>query len=165
MTPTADQLLAHAATFIGVHETPPGSNRGPQIDKWERRAQKISGEPWCACFAWCMLDDLGLMLPIPYPAAVGSWVEWCRGQGLLRKRPYRGMPVSFSWAGATPTPSDHVGFVEKVLALPRNRPKTPQLSGKYWLLTLEGNAGDAVRHQLRWVDPAAVAFMDVLRGG
>lgn len=157
-----DVLLNHAATFFGTIETPPGSNRGRLIDAWEYRAAKIQGEPWCACFAWCMLDDLGVTLPIRYPAAVGSWVDWARANGRLRTRPFRGMAVSYSWHGKTPHPDDHIGFVKKVTALPKLRPTKPYLSWRYGITTIEGNTGDGVRERKRWVDPAAVAFMDVL---
>lgn len=152
-----DKLLAHAATFIGVHEEPPGSNRGKQIDKWEQRAQKIKGEPWCACFGWCMYADVGVKVPVQFPASAGSWVDWATQNNRLRKRPFRGMAVSYSWEGTTPRPADHFGIVEKVLALPRLPGRT-----RYWIRTIEGNTGDAVRRRWRWVDPSAVAFMDVL---
>ncbi len=153
---TPDQLLAHAASFIGVSEHPPGSNRGVQIDKWEKRAQNIQGQPWCACFGWCMYDDAGIKVPVQYPASAGSWVDWAKANGRLRTRPFRGMAVSYSWGGSTPRPSDHFGLVEKVLALPKIG------RSRYWVRTIEGNTGDAVQRRWRWVDPSTVAFMDVL---
>ena len=155
MSRSPDVLLMHAASFIGVSEIAP--NRGPQIDKWEWRAQKIRGQPWCACYAWSMLDDIGIKLPIQFPAAVGSWVDWAKANGRLRTRPFKGMAVSYSWGGSTPRPSDHIGFVEKVLAL-------PHLPGRsrYWIKTIEGNSADAVKRNWRWVDPSTVAFIDVL---
>src|SRR5262245_23990400 len=51
----------HAATFLGVVERPPNSNRGePQPNKWQQRVYGSAGVPWCACFSTCMVWDAGV---------------------------------------------------------------------------------------------------------
>jgi hypothetical protein len=42
-----------------VNESPPNSNRGPEIDKWNQRVAGYTGAPWCASFATCMAWDAG----------------------------------------------------------------------------------------------------------
>jgi hypothetical protein len=51
----------HAATFLGVAENPPNSNRGnPEPDKWQQRVYGSAGVPWCACFSTSMVWDAGV---------------------------------------------------------------------------------------------------------
>jgi hypothetical protein len=87
---------------------------------------------------------------------VAGWVDWARKRGYLQKRPFLGDLVAYSWDGATNTPNDHIGFVEKVLALP-----WPRNGRRYYIRTVEGNVSDAVKRKWRWVDPATVAFIRV----
>jgi hypothetical protein len=51
--------VANARRYLGTSESPAGSNRGPQIDKWCQRVYGGTGVPWCACFATCMAWDAG----------------------------------------------------------------------------------------------------------
>lgn len=156
--PTAVRLraLKHAANYVGwVYEIPDGSNEGPFITKWQERAANVSGIPWCACFMWCMFDDVGRRVPVRYPAAVASWVDYADQTGDRVKRPYRGDLVAYSWNGRTNHPSDHIGIVERVLALAI--PRRP----RFLIRTVEGNVGNAVRRKWRWVDPGSVAFIRI----
>ncbi len=159
MTRVPSRLLAlnNARKWVGTGEHPPGSNHGPQVDRWQRRAAGATGFPWCACFLWCMFDDAGRKLQIQFPASVLSWVETAvPGTPFHRvSRPLRGDVVAYSWDGHTPRPDDHIGIVEKVLALPRMGRK------RYWIKTVEGNTGDAVRRRWRWVDPRDVVFLRI----
>lgn len=146
-SPFGLKVLQHAATFLGVSEHPLGSNHGPQVDKWAMRAaRRKGGIPWCACFAWCMAADCGQKLKIPYPASVLSWVLWGYEQKLVVDRPFKGDYVCYSWHGATPHPEDHIGIVEKVRSLPRIGN-----SRRCLIQTIEGNSGDCVKRQTRWV--------------
>lgn len=66
MTP-GEKVAACALRYVGVTESPPGSNRGPLIDKWEA-FWHLRGEAWCAMFADAMyreagVDDAGLIHP------------------------------------------------------------------------------------------------------
>lgn len=46
-----EAMAAWALTKVGVSEDPPGSNRGPQITRWQEMAgYKGGGVPWCGCF-------------------------------------------------------------------------------------------------------------------
>lgn len=60
MTDLARAALNLALEHIGEHETPPGSNRGPNIDKWLRRCgldPEKGAYSWCAAFVTCMVID------------------------------------------------------------------------------------------------------------
>lgn len=43
---TRSLAIAFGRHYIGVHESPPGSNRGPLIDRWQRRFGFL-GAAWC----------------------------------------------------------------------------------------------------------------------
>lgn len=48
------KVIEIAASQIGVMEDPPGSNRGPQVEKYLGSVGCIPGDPWCASFVyWC----------------------------------------------------------------------------------------------------------------
>jgi hypothetical protein len=71
--PQKDELLLKvleiAASQIGVMEDPPGSNRGPQVEKYLASAGCSPGDPWCASFLyWCFSEaakSMGLKNPLP----------------------------------------------------------------------------------------------------
>ena len=67
-------------------EVPAGSNRGPQIDVWERGVQML-GQPWCGAFVHgCILQATGINIDgdMRYcpnieahaKAGTGGWKEW-----------------------------------------------------------------------------------------
>ncbi len=151
--------LEIARGSIGVVEEPRGSNDGPQIRAWLREAGVGVPAPWCAAFAYACALAAGsfAVRQVPYPASVLSWVETAQARGWTVKRPLRGDDVAYSWHGRDPHPGDHMGIVERVLALPR--PRRGGLSWRYWIRTVEGNTGDAVRRRWRWVDPGSVCFI------
>ena len=66
------QVVTEAHRYIGTKET--ARNSGPSIDEWLRRVGQKPGAPWCAAFAWCMIDDaikaFGCTNPIPPVASV-----------------------------------------------------------------------------------------------
>lgn len=70
--PQNDELLSKvieiAASQIGVMEDPPGSNRGPQVEKYLASAGCSPGDPWCASFLfWCFNNaskSLGIKNPM-----------------------------------------------------------------------------------------------------
>lgn len=66
MTP-GEKVVATALRYIGVAESPAGSNRGPLIDKWQAR-WGLRGVAWCGIFCDAMyaeagVDDHGLCHP------------------------------------------------------------------------------------------------------
>lgn len=152
------RALERAQRKVGVREVPMGSNRGPYVSKWLRAARADVPNPWCGAFLYSMFleAESDAVKLIPYPAAVLSWVTTAAGHGWEVSRPFRGDAVAYSWHGADPDPDDHIGIVEKVLALP-----WPRNGHRYWIRTVEGNTGDAVRRRWRWVNPNSVAFIRI----
>lgn len=54
-------ILKWLKKYIGVHESPDGSNKGiPQPSGWQNRVYGDDGVPWCACFAVCSAWDNGV---------------------------------------------------------------------------------------------------------
>lgn len=146
-----EAALRRALTFVGVKESPPGSNRGPLIDQWLRSAgQRVPpGAPWCMAFVHAMYAHFGKTLG-GY-ASVGFFEAWARKEGDIVARPFRGDIVCYDWDGAGW--ADHVGIVKRVLAL-RWRGKV--FAG--WISTVEGNTavgndsnGGEVMVRRRWV--------------
>ncbi len=127
---TREQALRLAVGEIGVKEHPPGSNSGTRVKEYQA-ATNLGGTgwPWCMAFVcWCY-KQAGK--PLPYPtASVGAFEVWAKKQGKMVTRPLRGDLVCYRF-DADNWP-DHVGIVERVLALPR--------FGKPWFVrTIEGN--------------------------
>jgi lysophospholipase L1-like esterase len=61
----------------GVHEDPPGSNRGPRIDQYHRGLGAL-GDPWCAwgfCFAAYAVLLPGEALPHDYAGGVATLIR------------------------------------------------------------------------------------------
>ena len=51
---SVETLLALAATELGVQESPPGSNRGPRVEQYQKLAGSVPGAAWCGSFVvWC----------------------------------------------------------------------------------------------------------------
>jgi len=51
------QVLAVAASQVGVMESPAGSNNGPDVNKYQDAAGAPHGEAWCMAFVfWCFLQ-------------------------------------------------------------------------------------------------------------
>ena len=48
------RVLEIAETQVGIREIPPGSNRGPDVEKYLKSTGSSPGNPWCASFVyWC----------------------------------------------------------------------------------------------------------------
>jgi hypothetical protein len=146
------KALERAKKYVGVKENPPGSNHGPLIDQWQRRTNGVTGYPWCAAFVWCMFDDVGKKVSIPGPALVENWVTHLPHV----ERPFKGDVVCYDWDSNGW--SDHIGLVDKVLAL---RWKSGKFTG--WVRTIEGNTsggndsnGGQVQVRWRWVNDKTV---------
>lgn len=147
--------LKEAQRHIGVREEPPGSNRGPLIDKWNEGAGVPVGSPYCEAF-----QHTAVWLPVGVKLGGGAYtpatVAWGQAQGYERRRPWRGYLVFFDWDRDGTV--DHAGIVEKVLAL---RWKGGRFVGL--IRTVEANTsagilgsqsdGGGVHRRLRWVNP------------
>jgi cell wall-associated NlpC family hydrolase len=105
------KMLALSRTQLGVREHPPGSNRGPQVDKYTGGVS----EPWCADFQnWLYRQITGKNIQIPNYHYVPSYVEQARaGRGGLRAvsrdhaRP--GDLVTYDWGHDGV--ADHIGIL------------------------------------------------------
>lgn len=151
--------LERAITQLGVTEHPAGSNDGPEIRKYRASVSPgLPPGPWCMyfvhwCFApWVKLGGWG---------SVQAFTEWVKRTDDLTipvGRPLRGDIVAYDWDGPGNW-YDHVGIVEKVLAL-RWRGKV--FAG--WVQTVEGNTsvgndsnGGMVMRRRRWIKKATFA--------
>jgi hypothetical protein len=115
--------LAYARKHLGVVESPPATNRGPLIDRWNRATGTVTGSPWCGNFANACLMAAGFpsepwlrlcsAIEGNAKAAKGGW-QWTRS-------PRPGDLVLFTVGGA----ANHVGIVEAV--------------GRTAVVTIEGN--------------------------
>jgi hypothetical protein len=61
-----DRFLRIARLQIGVEENPRGSNRGPEVDEYNRAAGVPLGSPWCASVQHWTGKKINLSLPGAY---------------------------------------------------------------------------------------------------
>ena len=148
--------LDHAKAFVGVVERPPGSNRGEEIDRWNAAAGAPPGSPWCCSFVHAMFAAAGFELR--GGASVEAVLTAAREAGWLVARPLRGDLACFDFhEGDRYGPyGDHIGFVERVLAL---RWAGGRFTG--WIATVEGNTGDGVFRRRRWLRGIGAEFVRV----
>lgn len=135
---TGSRIVDVALQQLGLAEAPPGSDGGPQIEKFQAGA---GPEPWCADFVSWVYNEASS------PFTGGDGPEWriagavrladfLRANGTWTERtansfaPQPGDVVQFLYVNSTTSPNDHVGIVEK-------------LEGTT-LHTIEGNSGNQV---------------------
>lgn len=108
-----------------------GSNAGPQVKKYLAYVGLPEGNPWCAAFVCWILGQAG----IENPKTADTWEleKWA-----MEKKMYYSQ---------NPQPGDiflqmdengkpkHTGFVKEI-----------DPTDKRYLLTIEGNAGDSIKH-------------------
>lgn len=158
-----EAALRHARAFLGVTEHPPGSNRGPQIDEWNRDACGILGVYWCLSFIHGMYLLAGTTLP--GGASVANLLASARARQWVVKRPRRGDIACLEFGGDGLF-DDHAAIVERTLAL---RWTDGRFTG--WIQTIEGNtsSGDAgsqdngggVFRRRRWLRGISATFVRV----
>lgn len=110
--------LAVMRKRIGIVERPSGSNRGPEIDRWNTQAGVALGSPYCASSIHSAFLEAGYDLGGRFANADSycpSLYSWGKGLGFDRKRPFKGYVVLFDWDEDGVL--DHVGIVDTVLAL------------------------------------------------
>ena len=163
MKPCRIRALERAKTYVGVKESPPGSNRGKHIDRWCRWANGLVGYPWCAAFLCGMVREAcGLVVPEPRRASVGFLESWAGEIGSLLKPgtlPRRGDWICYRF-DSDDWP-DHIGVVDRVFAI--------GWAGRYAfgrVRTIEGNtsAGDDANGgqvQVRYRDVRRARFIRI----
>ena len=159
-----EAAVRRAKTFIGVTEHPPGSNRGAHIDKWNMDACGMVGVFWCASFIHGMFKDVGKVLP--GGASVGAIRAWAASCGDVVARPRRGDLACFEFGEGAYAYDDHIGIVERTLALRWSGNKFTGL-----IRTIEGNTssgalgsqfnGGGVYRRTRWVRGIGAQFVRI----
>jgi cell wall-associated NlpC family hydrolase len=106
----ARKAVRWARSQVGVKESPPGSNRGPKIDDWQR-AHGMLAQPWCGAFVGMALRAGGVRLPngVVYTPTILAWAK-NRQHGLsLTSKPRPGDLVLYKFSNG-PAPVEHVGL-------------------------------------------------------
>lgn len=127
-------VMEKAMSFVGMIETPPGSNRGPIIDELNLQASIPLGSPWCAAFATGLYRQSPKN---PFKTGIGSAYkisEWGKKQKCVveSKGASMGGDIFVILKGDG---HGHVGLV------------ACDLGDK--VATIEGNAGNAVKQLIR----------------
>jgi hypothetical protein len=76
----------YAKSFVGVSESPAGSNRGPHITEWELEIFGSTGIPWCGVFAGHVLKWAGVQGVTSRMASVAAIEDDARAH----RAPFRG---------------------------------------------------------------------------
>ncbi|HTE19600.1 MAG TPA: peptidoglycan-binding protein [Armatimonadota bacterium] len=122
--------LEEAVARVGVRESPRGSNRGPEVDEYNRVAGAPPGSFWCMSFVQFCVDEAARKLdrrnPLHRTASCSALYRWAREQGRLAARPEPG-DIFLCIGGERG--HYHTGFVRKLLGGER-------------FSTVEGNSND-----------------------
>lgn len=107
--PKVVDLVRRTIASVGVCEAPLGSNRGLEVDEWNRRAGAAPASFWCASFAAAMWRDAGL------PTAgrgrdpsCDQLMAWAKATGRWSARPALG---AITFYGPVPHDAQHVAIV------------------------------------------------------
>ena len=119
----AQAALAYARKHLGVVESPPATNRGPLIDRWNRATGTAPGSPWCGNFANACLMAAGFPSEpwLKLCSAIEGNAKAAKGGWQWTTSPRPGDLVLFTVGGA----ANHVGIVEAI--------------GQSAVVTIEGN--------------------------
>ena len=77
------KALEIAKSQSGVLEDPPGSNRGPQVEAYLKRAGCSPGDPWCASFVYWCFDEAAQALHLQnlLPRTGSCMTHWSDTKG------------------------------------------------------------------------------------
>lgn len=150
----------------GAREIPPGSNRGPDVDRYLRGVRGDGvylltlhgsrGAPWCARFAlWCLETACARLNCAPPTVGAGDlastwkWREWAERHGRLSYVPHAGAVALILPASPSPLAAirPHTAMVIRV--------------GNEKLVTVEGNKHHRVEVVLHDRADFAGGFVDV----
>ena len=125
---TGKDVLAVAASQLGVRESPANSNRVRYNTWYYGREVSGSAYPWCMAFVqWCCAEAGA---PLPFKtASCGALLRWYREHQpeCIVKEPQAGDIVIFDFPGGAAT--DHTGFFES--------------ASNGTVTTIDGNTGGA----------------------
>lgn len=150
------QIVVEARKHVGVREQ--GRNDGPEIRTWLARVFRRPGTPWCAAFAWCMLDDACDALDIrnPMPATAGVYLLMVRARALRAWTRDFGIGFIFGIDHGKDRHGNRLGHCGIVVG---NRGEL--------LFTIEGNTnpagsheGDGIYERTRTVSECTLGFLD-----
>ena len=119
---TVAGIISDARAAIGVCEDPPQSNRGVEIDAWNRARGADVGSYWCASFATSMWADNGAATAgVGHDPSCDQLMQWCVATGRFSKVAALGAFIFYG----VPGDAKHVGIVQRLAP---------------YLTTIEGNA-------------------------
>jgi hypothetical protein len=102
-------IVRHALSRVGVCEAPLGSNRGPEVDAWNREGGADLAAFWCASFAAAMWRYAG------FPTAgkgkdpnCDALMGWAKATGRWSALPALG---ALTFYGPKPTDATHVAII------------------------------------------------------
>ena len=76
--PEIEPVMTAALALVGVVEVPPGSNRGPEIDKINMKCGLPLGSPWCSAYAtgmWMNCASKPFKSPIGGVYTLQDWAK------------------------------------------------------------------------------------------
>jgi hypothetical protein len=86
-----DLVIRVARATTGASELPPGSNRGPYVERVLKLVGLGPGKPWCAAqVANVGIGALGEHWPLPRTGGCQELHDWAHTRGLLASTPSRG---------------------------------------------------------------------------
>jgi hypothetical protein len=107
----AELVIREACAALGVLEVPLESNRGPEVDAWNKLAGAPPGSYWCAAFAGAMWRKAGLTLPAGY-ASCQVLMRWAQTTGRWTPHePSLGAMVFYGDAAG----AHHVGLIVRMM--------------------------------------------------
>ena len=124
--------VRNALQDVGVHESPRGSNRGKQIDQYNKDSGSPLGSVWCATALASWLRRAGCWVPATSAGSCDKWVKDAKVAGRWIARP-KGAPIpkdipigaAVLYGSHTPFDASHCGLIV--------------ISGGGYLVSCEGN--------------------------
>ncbi len=114
----APRHIRIAEGYVGIHETPKNSNRGPEIDQFSRHLGVPLGSSYCASFGSFVLDSARVSYPVIRSAVATQFItdksipakDVLMGRVQLQGGEIAIWRNGYSWQG-------HFGFVKTQLSL------------------------------------------------
>jgi cell wall-associated NlpC family hydrolase len=137
LTRARDTAVRWAVSQAGLHERGT-SNRGPQIDRWERAMGIRIGQPWCGALVHQAFLRAGIRLSARLIDPDRSYRD-----AQAHRRGLRAIPIRSVRRGDLLFFAFRPGLLASHFALVRGRPRNGKAA------TVEGNVSHAVRLQVR----------------